>query len=260
MKVVILAGGRGTRLQEETRAKPKPMVEVGGQPILWHIMKHFAHYGHEDFYVALGYLGEVIKRFFLGYHPLQFDSLHRDFRVNLGSGECQPSATEGIAWNVNLIDTGLDTNTAGRVLRLKEHLGQEPFLLTYGDGVSNVDIDALLEFHRSHGKLATLTAARPSLRFGSLTIDDQDQVSAFHEKPDLGPVWVNAGFMVLEPAFFEYIEGDQTGLDVLSKVAEDGQLVAYKHHGYWQCLDYFRDKWKLDQAWATGAPPWKMWD
>lgn len=254
MNVVILAGGRGTRLEEETVVRPKPMVEIGGRPILWHIMKLYAHHGFKEFFLALGYKGEFIKRYFLHYH-----ALNRDFSIDLASGEVVTRSDPEEDWKVHLLDTGLDTNTGGRVRRLEPLLGGETFMVTYGDGVSNVDIPALLAFHRRHGKLATLTAVRPPARFGEIALD-QESVIEFREKPGIGSGWVNGGYLVFEPGIFEYLEGDATGLEVLGDVARDGQLAAYSHDGYWQCMDTLRDKRRLEEEWASGAPAWKLWD
>jgi glucose-1-phosphate cytidylyltransferase len=254
MKVVILAGGLGTRLTEETETRPKPMVEIGGRPILWHIMKLYAHYGFREFVVALGYKGDVIKRYFLDYAKLQ-----SNFTVNLGSGDVMRRGSQVEDWTVHLVDTGSATNTGGRLKRLAPVLGRETFMATYGDGVANVDINALVEFHRGHGKLATTTAVRPPARFGGLVFDG-DRIAEFTEKPQIGEGWINGGFMVFEPEVFRYIKGgDQTILeaDVLERLANDGQLAAFRHEQFWQCMDTLRDKLQLEGLWARGEAPWR---
>ncbi len=253
MNVVILAGGRGTRLEEETVVRPKPMVEIGGRPILWHIMKLYAHHGFKDFYVALGYHGEFIKRYFLHYY-----ALNGNFSIDLASGGINSRSTPTEDWQVHLIDTGIETNTGGRVKRLKPFLDSETFMVTYGDGVSNVCLPSLLEFHRRQGRLATLTAVRPPARFGEIRLE-QGRVVEFFEKPGTGDGWINGGFMVFEPGIFQYLDDDSTGLEVLERVAQDGQLAAYTHDGYWQCMDTIRDKHRLEQEWASGDRPWKVW-
>ncbi len=255
MKVVILAGGRGTRLAEETIVKPKPMVEIGRQPILWHIMKHYAWYGFKNFYVALGYKGEVIKQYFLDYY-----ALNSDLTIDLVTGDVQRYADVPDDWVVHLVNTGLETQTGGRLKRLQGCLGRETLMVTYGDGVSNIDLQALLDFHRSHGKLATVTAVRPPARFGGLTMEG-DIVVDFTEKPQISAGWINGGFFVLEPDVFEYLEGDETYLeaDAMSQLAADGQLVAYRHHGFWQCMDTLRDKRLLNDMWRQEDPPWRVW-
>jgi len=255
MKVVILAGGLGTRLAEETEAKPKPMVELGGRPILWHIMKHYAHYGCKDFLIALGYKGEVVKRYFLDYH-----NLDGSLTINLSSGKVDVHNRGCEDWNVHLIDTGLHTLTGGRVKRLEPWLKNETFMVTYGDGLSDVDFHDLLRFHRSHGKLATVTAVRPPARFGGL-IFDGDLVSQFTEKPQIGEGWINGGFLVFEPKVFDYLEGDSTSMeaDLLERLAGDRQLVAYRHEHFWQCMDTLRDVRLLESLWQSTNPPWKVW-
>ena len=257
-KVAILAGGVGSRIQEETEIKPKPMVEIGGRPILWHIMKHYAHYGFRDFVIALGYKGEVIKRYMVEYASLQSDLTValKDGRVvshNNGNG------AEHDDWTVDLIDTGQDTATGGRIKRLAPYVGNGTFMLTWGDGVSDIDLRRLLEFHRSHGKLATLTAVRPPARFGHLEMDG-DAVVEFSEKPQLGEGWINGAFFVLEPAVFDYVDGDDTAWErePLERLARDGQLMAYRHESFWQCMDTLRDKKLLEELWQNGAP-WRTW-
>lgn len=256
MKVVILAGGLGTRLAEETEIKPKPLVEVGDEPMIWHIMKIYSAYGFKEFFVALGYKGELIKRYFLDYY-----SLRRDITLDLTSGAAEPSQAEHEDWKVHLIETGKDTMTGGRLTRLKDHLGDETFMLTYGDGVSNVNISDLVAFHKAHGKLATVTAVHPPARFGEMRINDDDLTAAFSEKPQTKEGWINGGFMVLEPDVMNYLDGDGAVLevDLLERLGQEGQLVAYRHHGFWQCMDTLRDKRLLDAEWATGGAPWKVW-
>lgn len=255
MKVVILAGGFGTRLSEETIVKPKPMVETGGKPILWHIMNIYDAYGFNEFVVALGYKGESIKEYFLNYHNLQ-----SDLTVSLKTGEVTASKNCCRDWTVHLIDTGLNTMTGGRLYRLKDKLKGESFMLTYGDGVSNIDINKLLEFHKSHGKKATITAVKPSARFGGMKFNG-DRVIEFTEKPQAGEGWINGGFFVFEPEVFKYLSGDQTVLEKepLENLAKDGQLMAYKHEGFWQCMDTLRDKQLLEKLWESGKAPWKVW-
>ena len=256
MRVVLLAGGMGTRLQEETSARPKPMVEIGGKPILWHIMKHFAHYRCEDFYVALGYMGDFIKDYFLDRY-----NLAGNLSIDFAKGSLKRTEVELDRWNVNLVDTGLNTLTGGRLLRLKRWLGDETFMLTYGDGVSNVDLTALLAYHRRRGKIATVTAVRPPARFGGLSVED-GIVNCFTEKSVKGEGWINGGFLVFEPAIFDYLAHDMDSLeiDALNRVAADGQLAAYEHEGFWQCMDTLRDKHYLEQLWQSGEAPWCVWD
>jgi glucose-1-phosphate cytidylyltransferase len=256
MKVAILAGGLGTRLAEETEDRPKPMVEIGGRPILWHIMRYYEHFGFNDFVVALGYKGEYIKRWFVDYA-----SLTSDLTVDMKTRAVTPiDAQPGPAWRVDLVDTGQSTATGGRIKRLQSHLGDETCMVTWGDGVSTVDLGALLEFHRSHGRLATLTAARPPARFGHLELDGNEIVE-FNEKPQTGEGWINGAFFVLEPGVIDYIAGDDTQFErePLEGLAKDGQLMAYKHEGFWQCMDTVRDKKRLEDLWEAGAP-WRVWD
>jgi glucose-1-phosphate cytidylyltransferase len=256
MKTVILAGGRGTRLAEETQVRPKPMVEIGGRPILWHIMKHFAQYDHREFCVALGYKGEEIKRYFLDYHRLQ-----NDLEIDLATGDVETMGGRVDDWTVRLIDTGLDTLTGGRVKRLANWIGDETFLVTYGDGVSNVDLDELIAFHKSSGKLATITVVRPPARFGGVNFDANDSVE-FTEKPQIGEGWINGGFLVLEPRVLEYLKGDRASLEILGleKLAAQKQLAAYRHAGFWQCMDTMRDRQSLEDLWQSGNAPWRTWD
>ena len=255
MKAVILAGGRGTRFSEETGLRPKPMVEIGGHPILWHIMKHYARHGFHEFVIALGYKGEEVKRFFLDYNRLK-----ASITVELSTGSTNFHEATPDNWTVHLIDTGLQTLTGGRVKRLQPWLEGEPFMLTYGDGVSDVDLGALLRLHRASGRLATVTAVRPPARFGGL-IFDGDLVADFTEKPQIGEGWINGGFMVLEPGVFDYIEGDDVSfeVDVLNRLANDRQLAAYKHDQFWQCMDTLRDLRLLESLWKSGEAPWKTW-
>ena len=255
MRVVILAGGYGTRLMEETEAKPKPMVEVGGRPILWHIMKGFAHHGVCEFVVALGYKGELIKRYFLDYAKLQ-----SSLTVNLANGDVMRHNGTVEDWTVHLVDTGVRTMTGGRLKRLGRWVGQETFLATYGDGVADIDVRALLAFHRRHGRLATVTAVRPPARFGGLVFDG-DRVVEFTEKPQAGEGWINGGFFVLEPGALEYIRGDDTPFEAepLERLAADGQLMAYRHGAFWQCMDTLRDLRLLEGLWSNGQAPWKVW-
>ncbi len=253
MKVVILAGGKGTRLAEETASRPKPMVEVGGRPILWHVMNLYADYGHTCFLVACGYKGEMIKEYFHNY------ALHSaDYIINLKDGSRQIVNGSNLDWQVGLIDTGLETMTAGRILRLKPWIGNTRFMLTYGDGVGDVNIRRLLEFHLAHGKLVTVTAVRPPARFGGLEIEG-DNVRSFSEKPQTAEGWINGGFFVFEPAVFDFISGDDSILEreVLERVAAEGQLMAYRHTGFWQPMDTLREKQLLESLWATGNPPWR---
>jgi len=253
MKVVILAGGLGTRLAEHTQVRPKPMVEIGGRPILWHIMKYYEAFGHREFFVALGYLGTVIKDYFLDYRLLGTPELV----VNLSDGSFETRGRPPEDWLVHLVDTGQETMTGGRLRRLASHVGDETFMLTYGDGLSNVDLDALLDFHRSHGKIATVTAVRPPARFGGLLLEG-DTVREFTEKPIIGEGWINGGFFVFEPAVFDYIEGDSTHLELepLLTLAKEGQLQAYRHDDFWQCMDTLRDHRQLHALWESGKAPW----
>ena len=256
MKTIILAGGVGSRLAEETEVRPKPMVEIGYRPILWHILKIYAHYGFKDFLIALGYKGEHIKRYMADYA-----SLSTDLTVDVGKGTVethQPTETED--WRVTLVDTGRHTETGGRMLKLLPHLDGETFMMTFGDGVSDVDITRLVEFHRSHGKLATLTAVRPPARFGHVELEG-DQVAEFSEKPQVGEGWINGGFFVLEPQVLDYIDGEDVHFqkEPLERLAQDGQLMAYRHTAFWQCMDTLRDKISLQQLWDSDTAPWRVW-
>jgi glucose-1-phosphate cytidylyltransferase len=254
MKVVILAGGVGSRLSEETDVRPKPMVEIGHRPILWHIMKHYAHYGFNDFVLCLGYKGEYIKRYFS-----ESLSLASDMTIDFAKGVVETHETMRDDWRVTLVDTGQHTETGGRLLKIRDYVGDEPFLLTYGDGVADVDIESLVKFHESNGQLATVTAVHPTARFGQLALDG-DQVVRFDEKPQMAEGWINGGYFVLEPGIFDFIPGDvDWAKDPLEGLASAGQLNAYKHEGFWQCMDTLRDKIYLQGLWDRGTPPWKLW-
>jgi glucose-1-phosphate cytidylyltransferase len=256
MKVAILAGGAGSRLAEETKVRPKPMVEIGGYPIIWHIMRHYFHYGHKEFVIALGYKGDVIKEYMRTYCEN-----HANMRVNFRTGEVEVQNSHDLDWSVELIETGQQTLTGGRIKRLAPHLGNETFMLTWGDGVSNVDLDKLVEFHRSHGKLATVTAVRPPARYGHMTFDG-DRVVSFDEKSQAHEGWINGAFFVLEPGVFDYIDGDDVMWEhePMRRLAADGQLMAYKHDSFWQCMDTLREKYLLENLWQSGNCPWKIWD
>jgi glucose-1-phosphate cytidylyltransferase len=257
MKVVILAGGFGTRISEESDLKPKPMIEIGGKPILWHIMQIYSHYGFNDFIICCGYKGYVIKDYFHHYY------LHQtDITIDLGKNQIEYHDSSSEPWRVTLVDTGLNTMTGGRIKRIQPFVGDEPFMLTYGDGVSDIDILALLDFHKKHKRLATLTAVQPSGKFGALGIDTQNAVIQFKEKPKGDGAWINGGFFVCEPGIFDYIRsGDETIWErqPLEDLSRDGQLGAYKHEGFWQPMDTLRDKNELERLWATGNAPWKVW-
>jgi glucose-1-phosphate cytidylyltransferase len=252
VKVAILAGGVGTRLVEETETKPKPMVEIGGKPILWHIMMHYAHYGFSEFVIALGYKGEVIKKYMV-----EYCELNSNLTVDFSSGEVRVHNGYRPDWKVELVDTGMNTLTGGRIKRLAPYLGNETFMLTWGDGVSNVNLHDLLAFHRSHGKLATLTAVRPPARFGHLEFEG-NKVIRFTEKPQTSEGWINGAFFVLEPRIFDYIDGDDTQWErePLERLSRDSQLMAYHHTSFWQCMDTLRDKRLLESLWESGNPPW----
>ena len=256
MKTVILAGGRGTRLAEETDVKPKPTVEIGGRPILWHIMKHYAHYGVGEFLIPVGYRGDLIRRYFLDYA-----NIRSTVSVDLRSGQVERDDESVVEpWSVRLVETGDDTQTGGRLLCLRRWLRDETFFLTYGDGVSDVDLAQLLAFHRAHGRQATVTAVRPPARFGSLQLDG-DQVTAFTEKPERGEEWINGGFFILEPGVFELLRGadDSLELDVMTQLAQLGELRAFRHTGFWQCMDTLRDVRLLESLWHGEQAPWKVW-
>lgn len=256
MKVAILAGGFGTRLAEETEVKPKPMVKIGGRPILWHIMMHYAHYGFKQFLIALGYEGEVIKKYMVDYC-----SIHSNLTVNLKNGEVFVHEGSKQDWRVDLVDTGIRTQTGGRIKQLARYLGNETFMLTWGDGVSDVNLQDLLAFHRSHGHLATLTAVRPPARYGYMKFNG-DRVTEFTEKPQIGEGWINGAFFVLEPGVFKYIDGDDMvwEREPLERLAKDGQLMAYRHTSFWQCMDTLREKYILESLWQSGKAPWKIWE
>lgn len=255
MKAVILAGGLGTRLSEETSSRPKPMAEIGDKPILWHIMKIYSHYGFNEFVICLGYKGYMIKEYFSNYF------LHNcDVTFDMRTNELSVHQNVNEPWKVTLVDTGAETMTGGRVRRVRDYVGDEPFMLTYGDGVSDVNLGELLRFHQEHGLQATLTAVQPLGRFGALDVDG-DSVLAFREKPLGDGDWINGGFMVLEPGIFDRIEGDSTIFEghPLQSLAADGQLAAYRHGGFWQPMDTLRDKMQLERLWISGEAPWKVW-
>jgi glucose-1-phosphate cytidylyltransferase len=255
MKVVILAGGKGTRLAEETSVRPKPMVEIGGKPILWHIMRIYAARGFNDFLVACGYKGEMIKEYFHNF------SVHSsDYFIDLASGERTVVNGCGIDWRVGLIDTGMETMTGGRLLRLRKIIGDEPFMVTYGDGLGDINVCALAEFHRSHGKIATVTAVRPPSRFGNLTLNGST-VCEFAEKPQADDGWINGGFFVFNPEIFNYLENDDSILErePLERLAAERELMAFRHAGFWQPMDTLRERMLLDSLWASGNAPWKLW-
>ena len=256
MKVAILAGGFGSRLAEETEVKPKPLVEIGGRPILWHIMMHYSHHGFKNFVIALGYKGEMIKKYMVDYC-----SLYSDLTVNLKNGQVTVHDGPKQDWTVELIDTGLRTQTGGRINRLAPHLAGETFMLTWGDGVSNIDLQALLAFHRSHGKLGTVTAVRPPARYGYMKFEGS-RVAEFTEKPQIGEGWINGAFFVLEPGVMDYIDGDDIvwEREPLERLARDGQLMAYRHTSFWQCMDTLREKHLLESLWQSGKAPWKTWE
>ncbi len=255
MQVVILAGGRGTRLSEETTTRPKPMVEIGGRPILWHIMNIYASHGYRQFLVACGYKGEMIKDYFRHYAMRE-----GDYRIHLATGDVDMVNPSSLDWDVGLVDTGLDTMTGGRIRRLRAWVEEQTFMVTYGDGVGNIDVAALVAFHRAHGKTATVTAVRPPSRFGGLSLDG-DVVQEFSEKPQTGEGWINGGFFVFEPSVFDYLSGDSDILEraPLERMAEDGQLMAFRHYGFWQPMDTMREKQLLERLWDSGEAPWKTW-
>jgi glucose-1-phosphate cytidylyltransferase len=260
MKVVIFAGGLGTRLSEETEARPKPMVEIGGKPILWHIMKIYEHYGFDEFIICLGYKGVMIKEYFMNYY------LHNsDVTIELSKNKIDVHYSNIESFKVTLIDTGLETKTAGRLKRVQKYIGNEDFMLTYGDGVANIDLKSLVDFHHSHNKLVTVTAVQPEAKFGGMELNESNTVINFKEKPKGDGKWINGGFFVLRPQVFDYLQDvnidkimwEENPLENLSK---DGQLMAYKHYGFWKCMDALRDKIELEELWKTGRAKWKIWE
>ena len=253
MKVILLAGGFGTRLSEYTESLPKPMVTIGGKPILWHIMKYYAHFGHNQFYVALGYKAEVVKEYFLHYR-----TINTDFTVNLKSGEVNTHQQDEVDWEVTLVDTGMQSMTGGRVKRMKPYICNETCLLTYGDGVADVDLNKLVAFHKNHGKMITMTAVHPGARFGELEMRNE-QVISFQEKPQTAQGWINGGYFVIEPQFFDLIEEDQTILErePLERATQMGEVMAFRHDGFWHCMDTKRDRDNLENFWASEKAPWK---
>lgn len=258
MKVVLLAGGFGTRISEESHLKPKPMIEIGEQPILWHIMKQYSAYGFNEFIICAGYKQHIIKEYFADYF-LHTSDITFDFTQGKNDVVVHHNSSE--PWKVTVVDTGLNTMTGGRVKRIAPYVGNEPFMLTYGDGVSNVDIGKLLAFHKFHGRLATMTAVNVGQRFGVLDISEDGQINSFREKQNDDGAVVNGGFMVLQPEVFDYIEGDSTVFEKapLERLADEGQLMAYRHEGFWQCMDTQRDHQLLEKLWASGHAPWKVW-
>jgi glucose-1-phosphate cytidylyltransferase len=256
MKVVILAGGFGTRLSEETALRPKPMVEIGGKPILWHIMNIYAASGLNEFIIALGYKGDFIKEYFLNFY-----ATNNDITIDLATGETTVHDGNQPSWKIHLVDTGLRTQTGGRLKRLKNWLGKdETFMLTYGDGVADIDLCTLIEFHKSHGKLATVTTVRSPARFGRIAFNG-NQVTNFHEKPQLAGGWINGGYFVLHPKAIDYVEDDETIWErgPVEKLARDGQLMGYQHSGFWSCMDTLKEKNILEELWISGKAPWKIW-
>ena len=258
MKVVIFAGGLGTRLMEETEARPKPMVEIGGKPILWHIMKMYEKYGYNDFVLCLGYKAQFIKQYFLNYFLY-----NSDVTIELEKNNVDVHFSNSESFKVTLVDTGLMTNTAGRLKKIQKYLNGERFMLTYGDGVSNVNIDELIAFHNKTGKLVTLTSVKIPGRFGNLDTDEKGIVSHFEEKPDGDGLWINGGFFVMENKIFDYLEGDMENVqwekEPLTNIAKDGQLAAYRHHDFWKCMDALRDRIELEEMWSSGHAKWKTW-
>lgn len=258
MKVVIFAGGRGTRISEESDLKPKPMIEIGGKPILWHIMKIYSHYGYNDFVICLGYKGHVIKEYFINYFLY-----NSDITVELGSNQLDVHFTNTEKFKVTLVDTGLETNTAGRLKRIQKYVGSDDFMLTYGDGVADVNIPELVKYHQANGKLATLTSIRLPGRFGILETDGKGLVNHFTEKPEREDVWINGGFFVLSTGVFKYLEGDMDDIQweksPLTRIANDQQLMSFKHYGFWKCMDAMRDKIELSELWENGKAEWKVW-
>ncbi len=258
MKVVILAGGMGTRISEESHLKPKPMVEIGGKPVIWHIMKIYAQFGHNDFVVCCGYKGHIIKEYFINYFLY-----NSDISVEVGNNKIDVHFSNSESFRVTLVDTGLETNTAGRIKQIEKYVKNETFMLTYGDGVANIDINGLVAFHKKNGKLATVTSVQLPGRYGSIQSDEKGIVQKFQEKPEGDGVWINGGFFVLEPKIFEYLQGDMNAIQFemvpLGKIATDGQLATYKHKGFWKCMDAMRDKMELENLWDTNQAAWKTW-
>jgi glucose-1-phosphate cytidylyltransferase len=258
MKTVIFAGGMGTRISEESHLRPKPMIEIGGKPIIWHIMKIYSHYGHNDFIICLGYKGHMIKEYFLNYFLY-----NSDLTVEVGSNQIDVHFANTESFKVTLIDTGYSTNTAGRLKRVQSYIGNETFMLTYGDGVADIDISELINFHQRHGHLATLTSVQMPGRFGNLETDKHGRIIHFQEKPEGDGVWINGGFFVLEPEIFNYLDGNMDDVQWEKKplvdIANDGQLCAYKHTGFWKCMDAIRDKIELEHLWETNQAAWKVW-
>ena len=258
MKVVIFAGGLGTRLMEETEARPKPMVEIGRKPILWHIMKIYSHYGYNDFIICLGYKQAMIKEYFTNYY-----FTNSDITVDLASNEIKVHEPTQENFKVTLVDTGYETNTAGRLKRVRKYIGDETFMLTYGDGLANIDFNKVLEFHKSKGRTLTLTSIQLPGKFGNLDIDESGNVLRFVEKPEEDGVWINGGFMVVEPSIFNYLDGDMDQIQFekgpLIEVTKSNQVATYKHHGFWKCMDALRDKIELEELWNSGKAPWKIW-
>jgi len=256
MKVVILAGGLGARISEESHLKPKPMIEIGEKPILWHIMKTFSHYGHNEFIILLGYKGYIIKEYFANYF------LHNsDVTIDLKDNSISTNCARTEPWKITLVETGLKTLTGGRIKKIREYIGNERFMLTYGDGVADINIEKLLEFHEHSQKPATVTAVQPSGRFGALNLDKNGDVIEFKEKPNQGNSWINAGFFVLEPEVFDFIEGDVLWeKEPLTRLSQENKLAAYKHSGFWKPMDTMRDKQELEKLWQTPSPPWRIWD
>lgn len=258
MKVVIFAGGMGTRISEESQLRPKPMIEIGGKPILWHIMKIYESYGFNDFIICLGYKGYMIKEYFMNYY------MHNsDITINLANNEFKIHESKAENFKITLVDTGLETKTAGRLLKVKEHIGKDTFMLTYGDGVADINLQELLSFHQAHGKTATVTSIQPAGRFGSLDIDERHNVNRFIEKPKGDGFWINGGFFILNANVFNYLKGNCEDVmwedEPLEKLALEGELYAHKHHGFWKCMDALRDKIELEDLWNTGNAKWKNW-
>ena len=256
MKVVILAGGFGTRLSEETQIKPKPMIEIGGKPILWHIMKIYSYYGFNDFIICLGYKGYMIKEYFFNYFMHQ-----SDLTIDLKTNSIETHSSNAEPWKISLIDTGTNSMTGGRIKRIKDYVGDETFLLTYGDGVGNINIEDLVKYHKSKQKLVTITAVQPSGRFGSLNLNEQNNVQSFLEKPEGDGAWINGGFFVCEPEIFDFINSDHTTWErePMEKIASKGEMTAFKHNGFWKPMDTLREKKELENLWNKGNAPWKIW-